>query len=148
SVPASQFQNEFLRDERGFSAGRIALFVVATNIFGAIGIIVGGKLADTRGRRTVGAFAVAGGVGATVIMFLVSGWSMWAWSVIGAIIGAATVPSLGVYGPELFPTSFRGRANGVITGVARVGSVIGLVATGYFADRLGQIGKALALLAI
>jgi MFS family permease len=148
SIPAAQFQNEFLRDERGFSAGRISLFVIATNIFGAIGIVVGGKLADTRGRRVVGAFAISGGVGATVVMFLMSGWSMWAWSVIGAIIGAATVPSLGVYGPELFPTSFRGRANGVITGVARVGSVIGLVATGYFADRLGQIGKALALLAI
>jgi MFS family permease len=148
SVPASQFQNEFLRDERGFSAGRIALFVIATNIFGAIGIIVGGKLADTRGRRAVGAFAVAGGVGATVVMFLVSGWPMWAWSVIGAVIGAATVPSLGVYGPELFPTSFRGRANGIITGVARVGSVLGLIATGVLADRFGQIGKALALLAI
>jgi MFS family permease len=148
SIPASQFQNEFLRDERGFNAGRISLFVIATNIFGAIGIVVGGRLADAHGRKIVGAIAVTGGVGATVVMFLVAGWPMWAWSVIGAIIGAATVPSLGVYGPELFPTSFRGRANGVITGVARVGSVIGLVATGYFADRLGGIGKALAILAI
>ncbi|MDQ1373667.1 MAG: hypothetical protein QOJ09_1005 [Actinomycetota bacterium] len=148
AIPASQFQNEFLRDERGFSAGRISLFVIATNVFGAIGIVVGGKLADTRGRRSVGAFAVAGGVGATVVMFLVAGWPMWAWSVIGSIVGAATVPSLGVYGPELFPTSFRGRANGIITGMARVGSVAGLVATGVLADRLGGIGHALALLAV
>lgn len=148
TIPASQFQNEYLRDERGYSAGRISLFVIATNIFGAIGIIVGGKLADTRGRRAVGAFAVVGGVGATVVMFLVTGWPMWAWSVIGAIVGAATVPSLGVFGPELFPTSFRGRANGIITGMARVGSVAGLVATGILADRFGEIGQALALLAV
>jgi MFS family permease len=148
SVPASQFQNEFLRDERGYSAGRISLFLVATNVFGAIGIVVGGKLADAHGRRAVGAFGVGAGVGATVVMFLVSGWPMWAWSVIGAIVGAVTIPSLGVYGPELFPTSFRGRANGIITGMARVGSVAGLVATGIPADRFGQIGKALALLAI
>jgi MFS family permease len=148
AVPATQFQNEYLRDERSFSAGRISLFVIATNVFGAIGIIVGGRLADERGRRPVGAIAVAGGVSATVIMFLVTGWPMWAWSVIGAIVGAAAVPSLGVYGPELFPTSFRGRANGIITGLARVGSVSGLVVTGYLADRMGGIGNALALLAI
>ena len=148
TIPASQFQNEFLRDERGYSAGRVSLFVIATNIFGAIGIIVGGRLADTRGRRAVGAFAIAGGVGATVVMFLVHGWPMWMWSVIGAVVGAATVPALGVYGPELFPTSFRGRANGIITGVARIGSVAGLVATGILADRLGTIGQALALLAV
>jgi MFS family permease len=148
AVPASQFQNEFLRDERGFSAGRISLFVIATNVFGAIGIVVGGRLADDRGRRIVAAVAVAGGVGATVVMFLVHGWLMWAWSVIGAVVGAATVPSLAVYGPELFPTSFRGRANGIITGLARVGSVAGLVATGVLADRVGGIGQALALLAV
>lgn len=148
TIPASQFQNEFLRDERGFSAGRISLFVIATNVFGAIGIIVGGKLADTRGRRLVGAVAIVGGVAATVIMFMVYGWPMWMWSVIGAIVGAAVVPALGVYGPELFPTSFRGRANGIITGVARIGSVAGLIATGVLADRFGQIGQALALLAI
>jgi MFS family permease len=148
SIPASQVQNEFLRDERGFSAGRISLFVVATNVFGAIGIVVGGKVADRRGRRFVGAVGVAGGVGATVIMFLVSGWPMWMWSVIGAVIGAVTIPSLGVYGPELFPTAFRGRANGILTGMARVGSVAGLIATGILADRFGEIGKALALLAI
>ena len=148
AIPASQFQNEYLRDERGFSAGRISLFVIATNVFGAIGIIVGGRLADERGRRAVGAVAIVGGVGATVFMFVVSGWPMWAWSVIGAIVGAATVPSLGVYGPELFPTSFRGRANGIITALARVGSVSGLVVTGYLADRIGGVGHALALLAI
>jgi MFS family permease len=148
SVPASQFQNEYLRDERGFSATRISIFLVATNVFGAIGIVVGGKLADLRGRRVVASTAVIGGVGATVVMFLVTGWPMWAWSVIGAVVGAATVPSLGVYGPELFPTSLRGKANGVITGVARVGSVVGLVATGVLADRFDAIGPALAILAI
>jgi MFS family permease len=148
SVPASQFQNEYLRDERGFSATRISVFIIATNVFGAIGIVVGGKLADLRGRRVVASTAIIGGVGATVVMFVVAGWPMWAWSVIGAVIGAATVPSLGVYGPELFPTSLRGRANGVITGVARVGSVVGLVATGVLADRFDAIGPALAILAL
>ena len=46
---------------------------------------------------------------------------MWALSLVGAIIGAAAIPALGVYGPELFPTSLRGKANGLITVAAVAG---------------------------
>ncbi len=147
-APASQFQNEFLRNERGFSAARISLFAVSTNMWGGIGIFVGGYLADVRGRRIVGAVGVAGGVGATVLMFLSAGWGIWAWSVLGAIFGALTVPALGVYGPELFPTSLRGKANGFISAMGRIGSVVGLVAAGFLSQRMGMIGGALTLLAI
>ena len=61
--PASQLLNEFLRDERGFSAARISLFSVATNLPGFFGVLIGGRIADTRGRRGVGAVAVLGGAG-------------------------------------------------------------------------------------
>jgi len=146
-APAAQFGNEYLRTERGFSAGRIALFTLVTATPGSIGIIVGGRLAE-RGRRVVAAIGVAGGVGATVLMFLVSGWPLWAWSLTGSILGAATVPALGVYGPELFPTSLRGRANGLITIPARVGSVAGLLAVGFLATSWKTLGPAMALLAL
>lgn len=148
TAPAAQFQNEFLRTERGFSAGRTSLFIIATNAPGALGIIAGGRLADVRGRRIVGAVGVLGGVGATVAMFTSAGWGVWAWSIIGAMVGAATVPALGVYGPELFPTSLRGKANGVIAGLARAGSVIGLVAVGRLSRSLGSLGPALAIMAL
>ncbi|MEO7427791.1 MAG: MFS transporter [Acidimicrobiales bacterium] len=148
TAPASQFMNEFLRDERGFSAARISLFTILTNTPGVIGIIVGGRLADTRGRRLVGAVGVAGGVGFTVAMVLSGGWPMWGLSVMGAIVGAATVPALGVYGPELFPTSLRGRANGIIAILGVAGSVMGLLVAGYLSDRWGGLGPALALLAV
>jgi MFS family permease len=146
--PASQFQNEFLREELGYSASRISLFILLTNTPGAIGIVVGGRLADIKGRRIVGALAVVGGVGATVLMYLSTGWPLWAWSVTGAIIGAATVPALGVYGPELFPTSLRVRANGIISVVGRLGSIVGLVVAGHLADRAGRLGPAMAALTI
>ncbi len=146
-APASQFANEYLRTERGFSGGRIALFTIATNTPGAIGIVVGGRLAE-RGRRLVGAVGVVGGVGATVLMYLSQGWPIWAWSVTGAVLGAATVPALGVYGPELFPTSLRGRANGVITAMARLGSVAGLLAVGFLSNAWGSLGPAVALLSL
>lgn len=148
TAPASQLMNEFLRDERGFSAARISLFTILTNTPGAIGIVVGGRLADTRGRRAVGAVGVAGGVALTVAMVLASGWSMWSLSAVAAVIGAATVPALGVYGPELFPTSLRGRANGTIAILGVTGSVIGLLTAGYLSDRWNGLGPALALLSI
>lgn len=148
TAPASQLMNEFLRDERGFSAARISLFTICTNTPGAIGIVVGGRLADVRGRRLVGAIGVAGGVGLTVAMVLSGGWPMWALSVGGAVIGAATVPALGVYGPELFPTALRGRANGIIAILGVAGSVIGLLVAGVLSDRWNGFGPALAVLSI
>jgi MFS family permease len=91
---------------------------------------------------------VAGGVALTVAMVLSGGWTMWALSVLGAVVGAATVPALGVYGPELFPTSLRGRANGVISILGVTGSVIGLLVAGSLSDRWGGLGPALAVLSV
>ncbi len=147
-APASQFFNEFLRDERQFAAWQITVFQVATNLPGGLGIVIGGKLADVRGRRLVGSVGLVGGVGATVVMYNVVGWPMWAWSVSGALLGAAVVPALGVYGPELFPTSLRGRANSLITTLGVAGSVTGLFAAGYLSDRWGGFGPAMTALAL
>ncbi len=148
TAPAGQLMNEFLRDERGFSAARISLFTLLTNTPGAIGIVVGGRLADTRGRRIVGAVGVAGGTILTVAMVLAGGWPMWALSALGAVVGAATVPALGVYGPELFPTSLRGRANGIIAILGVTGSVVGLLVAGYLSERWDGLGPALAVLSV
>lgn len=148
TAPASQLMNEFLRDERGFSAARISLFTILTNTPGGIGIILGGRLADTRGRRIVGAVGIVGGVVFTVAMVLTGGWPMWGFSVLGAVIGAVTVPALGVYGPELFPTSLRGRANGIIAVLGVAGSVVGLVVAGYLSERWDGLGPALTVLSV
>jgi MFS family permease len=148
TVPASQFQNEFLRDERNFSAARITLFTILTATPAGIGVVVGGRLADLRGRRMVGAVGIVGGVGFTLLMFFSRGWPLWGWSVAASVIGGATVPALGVYGPELFPTSLRGRANGLIFGLGRVGSIVGLVVVGLLSDRFGTLPPAFALMAM
>ncbi|HUP86266.1 MAG TPA: MFS transporter [Acidimicrobiales bacterium] len=147
-APASQYQTVFLRRERGFSASRISLFVIATNIWGGIGIVAGGRLADVRGRRRVAAVGIVGGVGCTVAMFFAAGWTIWAWSVVGSVIGAVTVPALGVYGPELFPTSLRGRANGIISGLGRIGSVLGLVVIALLVRDDRPLAPIVALLAV
>jgi len=60
-APSSQLLNDFLKDERGFSSSRIALFTVLTTTPAGIALVAGGRLADTRGRRVVVAVGVAGG---------------------------------------------------------------------------------------
>ena len=146
STPASQFQNEFLRNERGFNGAEISFFVIITALPGGIGIVVGGRLAE-RGRRLVGAVATFVGVGATLLMFYSAGVGLYAWSAIGSIIGSAAVPALGVYGAELFPTEGRGAANGGIGLASRLGSVVGLIVVGQLSDSIG-IPRALAYMAI
>ena len=148
TAPAGQLMNEFLRDERGFSAARISLFSVATNLPGFFGVLIGGRIADTRGRRGVGAVAVLGGAAFTVFQMLNGGWGMWTLSLVGSVIGAAAIPALGVYGPELFPTSLRGRAGGAIALLGTLGTMIGLVGAGVLSDRWDGLGPALAVLSV
>ncbi|MBW8827747.1 MAG: MFS transporter [Acidobacteria bacterium] len=142
-TPASQLQNEFLRDERHYGAFGITLFTLLTNTPAAIGIVAGGRLADVRGRRGVAAIGLIGGTIGTVVMYLVAGWAMWLWSLGAGIVGAATLPALGVYGPELWS-----RANGVLSLAAIIGSVVGLLAAGSLSDALGGLGRALAVLSV
>lgn len=148
-APASGFLNEYLRSDRGFTAGGIIAFQLLTNTPGGLGIIVGGRLADARGRRVIGAIGLAAGVGCTVLMYLSGGVAIWVWSVLGAVLGAMAVPALAVYGPELFPTAARGTANGVINLFSVLGSAAGLAAAGLLADRLaGGLGAAMTVLAL
>jgi MFS family permease len=148
TAPASQLQNDFLRNERAYSAIGISLFTICTATPAGIGVVAGGKLADLHGRRIIGALGVVGGVGGTVAMFLSHGPAMWAWSLGASVIGGASLPALGVYGPELFPTGVRARANGVLVVAGVLGSSAGLLAAGALTDSLGSLGRALAMLAI
>jgi MFS family permease len=147
TAPASQLQNDFLRDERLYSALGISLFTICTSTPAGIGVVAGGKLADLHGRRIVGAIGVVGGVGGTVLMYLSHGPAMWAWSLGASIVGGASLPALGVYGPELFPTGVRAKANGVLVVAGVLGSSIGLLVAGWLSDRW-SLGPALALLAV
>jgi MFS family permease len=147
-VPASSFLNEFLRTDRGFSATGIIVFQILTSTPGGIGIVVGGRMADKRGRRLVGSLGVGLGTAFTVLMFLSAGPAMWSWSLLGTVAGAMAVPALAVYGPELFPTHARGLANGLINLLTVIGSAVGLALAGWLSDRTSGLGPAMALLAI
>ncbi|KAG1647666.1 tRNA-specific 2-thiouridylase MnmA [Nymphon striatum] len=122
--------NEYLRDERGFSGGQISLFSSITSTPIGIGVAIFGPMADRRGRRVIGAIGIIAGVVFNVVRYGFGGPLMWIGGTLSTIIGAAAIPALGVYGPEMFPTSRRGLANGLLTCISVVGSVIGLYFVG------------------
>ena len=144
--PADQFRNEFLRDERGFNAGTITLFVTLAGTPGGLGLLIGGRAADVVGRKLVILTAGVVGLGFLVLVFNTAGPLMWVLAVVASVISAALLPSLGVYRGELFPNRFRSRAAGWISVMAVAGSVSGLVVAGRLADRWSGIGPVMAVL--
>jgi MFS family permease len=147
-APASFFQNSYLKDIRGFSAGEIAIFSIVVGTPAGIGLIVGGRIADTRGRRRLISIALPLSVIGVVVAFSVGGVGLWASSLVGGVLGAAVFPAMAVYRTELFPTANRTRASGFVTAAALLGGIGGLSLTGRLIDNGWSYGSTTALLAI
>ncbi len=146
-APSSQLQNDYLRGDRGFDGSRITLFIVVTSLPGLFGILVGGRLADRRGRR----LAIIPGLVAMAVFgagfFVLAGAPMWVSATLAAGLGTLAIPALGVLAPELFPTARRGTARGGLSALATAGSAAGLLLAGALVDRMGY-GNAFMWLAI
>jgi len=149
-VPGSNFLNDFLRDQHGFSGGQISLFQFITTVPGAISIIVGGQLADRFGRRPIGAIGVAGIAVFNVLMFQATGGAIWMMSLLGTLVGALAVPALGTYNAEMSPTGSRGRFGGGVNLVGVLGGVVGLKFAGILAgpEHFGSYTTPMTLLGI
>ncbi len=145
-APASFFQNAFLKDERGFSAGMVTIFAFATATPAVIGLVVGGRVADQRGRRRLAATCVPIGAALLAATFWFSGPLMWTTAIFGAIVAATAFPPLAVYRTELFPTGRRGRAAFLILASALIGGSISLLVTGALLDRGVAHGSIMSVL--
>jgi MFS family permease len=146
AAPSSQLLNDFLKDERGFSAARISLFTILTSTPAGVALVAGGRLADTRGRRAVVAIGVAGGAVIGAWGFTTTGAMLWFANLAATMLGALSVPALGIYGAELFPTAARGKANGVIRIMSVTGSALGLMVAGRAIDRTGNLSDGMFIL--
>jgi len=131
---ASIFQNRYLKEDRGYSALLVAIFTTATSAPASIGLIVGGRIADERGRRVMGATMVPIGAFLLALSFAISGPAMWISAIGGGIAFGLSYPAMAVYRGELFPTSVRSIAGGIIMTSALVGGSVGLIAGGRIID--------------
>ena len=131
---ASIFQNRYLKDVRDYSATMVALFTLSTSTPAALGLIIGGKIADINGRRRVAALCIPLGAILISLSFVLSSVGMWVVAIAGGIVGAIAYPALAVYRGELFPTGNRATSSFLITVAALLGGSIGLVAGGMLVD--------------
>jgi MFS family permease len=145
---ASIFQNRYLKDERGYSAALVALFTIVTSSPATFGLIIGGRVADERGRRILGATLVPIGAFLLALSFSTSGATMWLVAIAGGLAFGISYPALAVYRGELFPTRTRSLAGGIIMTSALLGGIIGLVGGGWFLDANGSYGQVMMWLVI
>lgn len=144
--PIDWFRNEYLRDEHGFSATLVSLFVLGTATPAGLAVYAAGRLADSRGRRVILAIAAVFGLGSLVAVFNVSGAALWVLGLVGAMLSAGLLPALGVYRGELFPTAVRARA-ATMTGAMGVGgAAAGVFLAGRLRTAWGSFGDVIALL--
>jgi len=144
--PIDWFRNEYLRDEHGFSAALVSLFVLGTATPAGLAVYAAGRLADSRGRRIILAVASVLGLGSLVALFNVSGATLWLAGLVGAMLSAGLLPALGVYRGELFPTALRARAATITGAMGVVGAAIGVLVAGALRTAWGSFGDVIALL--
>jgi len=149
SAPSAQLTNRFLTDEHGFSNTAIALFRGVTNGFpGLIGIIIAGRLAETRGRRPVGIIALAASSAFQMAFFLGSGATLWVASTLAIVAAACAGLALGAFSTELFPTEVRGTSSALLLVCGVSGSATGLLLATNLDTVVGGLGPAIALCGI
>lgn len=146
-APYANGFNDHLRVDRQFSGVTIALFQTLTNAPYAIGVLVGGKLAERYGRRIVGGVALAGSATINAAQFFFTGPAFWLVSGLGSLGAGPLLPTLSVASTESFPTTRRGTASGVTNVIAVLGSALGLVIGGMLTDRIG-FPRTIAILAV
>ena len=137
TAPTQQLQNDYLNVERAFSPGRVSLFLVATNIWGGIGVVVGSQMSDRSSRRLAAWLGLMGLAGGSIIMFSFGGWLMWLGSALSSVIGGMFASAIGAMLPEMFPTIRRGTSNGLLNGFGVGGSALGLLITGHLVTTSG-----------
>jgi MFS family permease len=149
SAPSSQLTNKYLTDVHHFSNSGIALFrTVTTGIPGLAGLVLGGRLAEARGRRPIAAIALAIATATQMIFFLGGGLLLWFMSGTSIIAASAGGIAIGTLGVELFPTETRSTSNGLLGVIGVLGSALGFVITGLLAHPQHEIGRAIALCGI
>lgn len=149
SAPSSTFMNKYLTDVRGFSNTGIAVFrTITTALPGLIGLLVGGRLAEARGRRPVAAIALGIATATQMVFFLTGGPVLWVMAGTSIFMAGASGIALATLDAELFSTEVRSTSNALLLVVGVLGSVTGLLLAGGLSDRLGGLGRSTALTGI
>lgn len=145
---ASVYFVNYLRDERSYDAVMVSAFTIVTAMPAGLGLVIGGRLADQRGRRLVGAFSLGIGTLLVVVAFATAGPTMWISQIIGGFFLGISYPALGVYRGEMFPTAHRSAGAATVTACGLIGGSLGLVTAGQLLEGGWSYGQVMAVLAL
>ena len=145
-APAGQLQNEYLRDDLGFSGGDISLFRILITTPAGLVVLLAGWVADRHGRRIIASVSLAIGSVLGAVFFTQQGSGLWITAAVSAWLGGAAFPVIRAYQTELFPTRSRAIVGGWLDLLAVAGSAIGLVIAGQLIQGDRTIGEALLYL--
>jgi MFS family permease len=144
---ASVYLVNYLRDVRNYDAVGVSMFTIVTALPAGLGILLGGRIADVRGRRVMGAVTLACGTALVATSFAISGAAMWIVEIIGGVLLGMAFPALGVYRGEMFPTARRGTGAATVTASNLIGGSVGLIAAGYLLDSGWSYARVMGTLA-
>jgi AAHS family benzoate transporter-like MFS transporter len=149
SAPSSQLTNRYLTKVHDFTNSQVALLRgVTAGLPGIIGVLLAGRLSETRGRRPVIIVGLLVASVAQMIFFLGSGVVLWLVPTVSIIAAACAGLAVGTANSELFPTEARGTSNGflLVSGVA--GAATGLLLAPRLKHLVGGLGPGIALCGI
>ena len=95
---------------------------MTTALPGLIGLVLGGRLAEQRGRKPVAIVALLIATSTQMVFFLQGGTVLWVTSAVSVLTSAAAGIALGTLDAELFPTELRGTSNALLLIVSVLGS--------------------------
>lgn len=145
AAPSSQLMNRYLTHAHDFNNSEVALFrTVTLGLPGIIGILLAGRLAESRGRRPVVIVGLLVATALQMVFFVSSGVLLWIAPTIAIVAAACAGLGIATLDAELFPTEVRGTSNAFLLVAAVTGSATGLVVATQLRDAAGGLGPAIA----
>jgi MFS family permease len=145
--PANILVALFASRQLHFSPSMISAGVVASGLISLPAFPLGGWLSDRGGRRWLAALLGALTALAGAVTFSGSPAAYWAGIVAWSFLASASVPVVGAWYGELFPTRARATSESASTVAAAAGGVVGLQLVAALQPRLG-LGGGLAAIGV
>ncbi len=149
SACALFFFTYYAFEERGWTAERLQWLVPLSVPFGFAGYYAGGRMMDAVGRKAAASVFLALGSVAAFVCYRATDDTVIACAYIALMMLNGIWPIANTIAVELFPTEVRASATGLSHHLlGRWGMVLGPLAVGALAVRLGSTGEAVSILAL
>ena len=136
-------------EERGWTAERLQWLVPLSVPFGFAGYYAGGRMMDAVGRKAAASVFLALGSAAAFVCYRATDDTVISCAYIALMMLNGIWPIANTIAVELFPTEVRASATGLSHHLlGRWGMVLGPLAVGALAVRLGSTGDAISILAL